>query len=139
MLSNAADNQSLIDDVFGMTQFLCRNIDKAGGLDRYVRKIEGSREDSLGAERIRAQLDRPKLLQQLQQAKVEDLRLKEERKREKADRARLSRAQKGKTSNRRKYITTVERPKSDWEKEDRKDSSTVGWLRRNVLSGFKWK
>ena len=36
--------------------YLCRNIDKAGGLDRYLWKIEGTNEDTKKAEQLRQQL-----------------------------------------------------------------------------------
>ena len=124
---------------------MCRNIDKAGGLDRYIRKIEGTKEDSEGAARIRLRLDRPKMMQRLQQEREEELRVKAEQKSQKAQLAKLHRAEKGKQAKVVVKQAQVEgkqnlreRQKAANEKEEKKDTTAIGWLKRNVLSGFKW-
>ena len=37
--------------------FICRNIHKAGGLDRYVLKVKGTPEDNKKAQQIREQFE----------------------------------------------------------------------------------
>lgn len=51
----------------------CRNIDKAGGLDAYVWKIKGTKEDSEKAEQLRQLLKQHKDLARLEQQRQASL------------------------------------------------------------------
>ena len=52
----------------------CRNIDKAGGLDRYVYKIRGTQEDTQKAEQLRKQIDEQETARRTYALRAEELR-----------------------------------------------------------------
>ena len=118
-----------------------RNIDKAGGLDNYVRKIAGTKEDSQGAVDIRTRLGDSKTLreQQLAQKQEDRSRLrKRQQKREASDQQhRFVQVEKGKELRKARAEQSSESPQA--EADQRSDASTLGWLRDRIGSNFKWK
>lgn len=115
-----------------------RSIDKAGGLDRYVRKVEGTKEDSQGALEIRNRLaikagfapaKVPKRSEEIDSTK------REQKKQSKSQRLRvrpIEEARRKLKGNAQKRTAGANRDTS----EDGK--STLGWLRNKLNEGFKW-
>lgn len=116
-----------------------RNIDKAGGLDNYVRKVKGTKEDSQGAFDIRLRLGDEKGLQEQQKAEKQRERgrrriIEQQRKMLNLQRrwteAELAKAERlGKNADKAAQSGDGQKP----------DASTIGWIRNKLGSGFKWQ
>ncbi len=118
---------------------LHRSIDKAGGLDNYVRKIKGTKEDSHGAMEVRSRLgdnkdlggrlDSQKPASKAGQRPLQNFRRQVDQQlhiRQLEEARRRLRQSRG-------AGTAADNKESD------KNDSTLGWIRSKLGSGFQWK
>lgn len=110
-----------------------RNIDKAGGLDKYVRKIKGTKEDSQGAAEMRIRLGDEKSAAAERREEMELLRAKKNA--DERQRA-IQRSKKAAAEGRLRKRAEAEGLEESNQAPDR---STIGWFRDRIGGGFKWQ
>ena len=117
---------------------MCRSIDKAGGLDNYVRKVEGTKEDSQGALEVRNRLGDNRSVREHEEAQRQAGKARESAGRQKKRRTDQQLRIRQLEEARRKVQQRNRAGKED-RKETSKNNSTLGWLRSRLGSGFQWK
>ena len=116
---------------------MCRSIDKAGGLDNYVRKIKGTKEDSQGAIEVRNRLGDNSGLREQQEAQDRASKAQQTAGRQKKRRTDRQLRVRQLEEARRK-VQQRSRAETEDSKSGRNDS-TLGWLKNRLSSGFRWK